>query len=411
MKITLNKGQELAKQALLDFISNDNEQCFCLMGAAGCGKTTVLKQFEGDLAFFNQQRKMFHLPTFNSVIYTATTNKASTLFEEASTIHSLLGLRVDTCFNTGVQKVIPSGKTKEIVNSVVVIDEASMIDQDLLNIILKLTTQSKVIFLLDGCQLAPIGCDKPVVNNQGFPEAVLTEPMRQGVDTHLYQVCDLMRCGVNIHEYIEPVQGEGVRFVDGETFKNEIIESFKNEEDCRVLAYRNEHVENLNKFIRKNVRNTTEFCIGDLVVARNSCTDLHGLTGATKVEFTYKIQDINSDVSNYFGVDCFRVRVDNSWFRTPVNKTAYFNKMKTLKNEAKQNPKLWRTYFSLKENILDIRDASACTVHSSQGSTYQKVFIDLNDICLAANRDKEMFLRMIYVAISRAKQEVIIYGL
>lgn len=47
-----------------------------------------------------------------------------------------------------------------------------------------------------------------------------------------------------------------------------------------------------------------------------------------------------------------------------------------------------------------------------QGSTYTNVFVDLNDICFSDTgmmRDnKDEMLRRLYVAISRAKNEVII---
>jgi exodeoxyribonuclease-5 len=58
---------------------------------------------------------------------------------------------------------------------------------------------------------------------------------------------------------------------------------------------------------------------------------------------------------------------------------------------------------------LDIRDAFACTVTKSQGSTYEKVFLDYSNI--ATCWDLNSLARLRYVGISRAKQTVIIYGL
>ena len=57
---------------------------------------------------------------------------------------------------------------------------------------------------------------------------------------------------------------------------------------------------------------------------------------------------------------------------------------------------------------MDIRSAEACTVHCSQGSTYDRVFIDLGDIMSC--RQTSVKTRLLYVALSRAKKEAYIYG-
>ena len=60
----------------------------------------------------------------------------------------------------------------------------------------------------------------------------------------------------------------------------------------------------------------------------------------------------------------------------------------------------------------DIDYAFAITANKAQGSTYDNVFIDLNDICFTNTgmlRDnKDEMLRRLYVAISRARHEVIL---
>jgi len=77
-----------------------------------------------------------------------------------------------------------------------------------------------------------------------------------------------------------------------------------------------------------------------------------------------------------------------------------------LKVLSKQ--KDWHNYYTVKEFFADLRPPHASTVHKSQGSTYKKVFIDLVDI--GANHVSEEVARMLYVAITRASEEVILYG-
>ena len=49
----------------------------------------------------------------------------------------------------------------------------------------------------------------------------------------------------------------------------------------------------------------------------------------------------------------------------------------------------------------------ARTIHKSQGSTFDVVAIDMDDLYKCAQRDPKMYLRLLYVAVSRAAKKVI----
>ena len=72
------------------------------------------------------------------------------------------------------------------------------------------------------------------------------------------------------------------------------------------------------------------------------------------------------------------------------------------------NQKDWQKYFFLKNNFPDFRQRDACTVHKSQGSTYQTVYIDLENLSTCAQ--SETGARLMYVAFSRASTRVALYG-
>jgi ATP-dependent exoDNAse (exonuclease V) alpha subunit len=57
---------------------------------------------------------------------------------------------------------------------------------------------------------------------------------------------------------------------------------------------------------------------------------------------------------------------------------------------------------------IDLRSAFSQTINKSQGSTYDKVYIDLSDVarCNSGNQ----IARMLYVAISRARSQVFLTG-
>ena len=67
----------------------------------------------------------------------------------------------------------------------------------------------------------------------------------------------------------------------------------------------------------------------------------------------------------------------------------------------------WRQFLAFNEWVMCLDFPHAQTVHKSQGSTYRTVFVDTQDIGLAADMDYSMYLRLMYVAISRASDSVI----
>ena len=62
----------------------------------------------------------------------------------------------------------------------------------------------------------------------------------------------------------------------------------------------------------------------------------------------------------------------------------------------------------LKNKFPDLRTRAAATVYKAQGSTHDSVFIDLDDI--GKCRNDNLLARMLYVAISRARSQVLLTG-
>ena len=82
-----------------------------------------------------------------------------------------------------------------------------------------------------------------------------------------------------------------------------------------------------------------------------------------------------------------------------------------LANEALKKARLaedWTKVKEITESWTDLRATYACTINKSQGSTYGKVFVDLNDIKKCRNSNQ--IARMLYVAVSRAKYNVYLKG-
>ena len=82
----------------------------------------------------------------------------------------------------------------------------------------------------------------------------------------------------------------------------------------------------------------------------------------------------------------------------------HFNALKKYYKGQKN----WNRYYYLHEKFPDLRPRDASTMHKSQGSTYDRVFIDLGNLSSCHNPD--VAARLLYVSASRAKQHVILYG-
>ena len=70
--------------------------------------------------------------------------------------------------------------------------------------------------------------------------------------------------------------------------------------------------------------------------------------------------------------------------------------------------KNWERYFFMKRSFPDLRPRDAATVHKAQGSSYITAFVDLGN--LSTCRDPNLAARLLYVAFTRARTRVVLYG-
>jgi hypothetical protein len=73
---------------------------------------------------------------------------------------------------------------------------------------------------------------------------------------------------------------------------------------------------------------------------------------------------------------------------------------------ARKRAKAWRDFLTINECVVCLDYPYATTVHKSQGSTYEEVFIDSKDLSQVAQKDGVMYLKLMYVAVSRASNKV-----
>lgn len=74
---------------------------------------------------------------------------------------------------------------------------------------------------------------------------------------------------------------------------------------------------------------------------------------------------------------------------------------------ARKRAMAWRKYLTFNDTVCCFDFTYAMTVHKSQGSTFDSVFLDADDLFLCAKKDQRLYLRLFYVAVSRAAKKVV----
>ena len=137
----LNQDQENAKEVFKRFLISPDTH-MSISGGAGTGKTTLINNLTACPDIQNIQ-SLLHGKELNWQ-FTATTNKAVTHLAYGSTIHSLLGLKVYDDYTSGNTVLKKTGRTSVISDSIIVVDEASMVDEKLFRFINEQTLNCKL---------------------------------------------------------------------------------------------------------------------------------------------------------------------------------------------------------------------------------------------------------------------------
>ena len=408
--ITLSPQQEQAKQEFMSFLSDDSCNDFVLEGFAGTGKSTLVS------ILLDESPKMLaaiQLITQNhidwEIICSATTNKAAEVFQtmsgkEVKTVHKTLGLRLQKDYKNNTTKTIEIDKAYKIRNTLLFIDEASYLDTDLIQIIKKKCVSCKIVYIGDPAQLAPVGRSVAPIFSLGFRTASLTSIMRQEEGNPIIEMSARCRDVVNGHGWFQmQPDNNHLVYLDRHQFDAKILEEFakpdRREDSLKVLAYTNRTVIDYNKKIRSSIFGLGDLQVGDYAVVNKAISNKHcKLTTDTEVCITHAIS------YKSMGVSGREITMNGS-------QQAFLpDNLEDKKARLKQARKAedWRVVKIIEEEWIDLRSAFACTINKSQGSTYDRVFIDLDDV--AKCRSGNQMARLMYVAVSRARYNVYFTG-
>ena len=393
--LQLSEEQIKAKDAILEFLLDSDQHFFVLQGTAGTGKTTLIKEVSKDWA--NQQQLLKTLDPkypFTKFTFTATTNKAVQALTNATgyyakTIHQLLGLTV-----RNGQVALANHSELNFVNTVIVIDECSYIDYRLLEMIESFTKDNKVIFMGDKTQLPPVGYNHSPVFYKEYPTFNLTKQLRQMHSPNIAKYCRDLQTFINTPIDFPALNiGNEIEHLSKDDFNKRILQM--DAAKSKILAIKNRTVNNYNAVLFKAKNGREEFTAKDVVINNHYVPGL-----ATDEEVT--IEHIRYGVNND-GVVGANVVINGKHHFLP-------NKVSNIKKLIKQYTAMgeYGKANAIKNTWVDLRPNFALTIHKSQGSTYDEVFIDLDD--MKSIKDLRELAKLLYVAMSRAKYRVILTG-
>lgn len=412
-EVTLTGCQQRAYDTILS-----NDKHVTLSGPAGSGKTFLTSLL---IQAFEQAGK--------TVALVAPTHQAKNVLRNQTgydvvTIHSLFKIHPDTYEDQ--RSFAQSGEVELDDIDILIIDEASMVDDDLFDIIgSHIPRYCRVIGLGDKYQIQPVrhepGHLSPMFTR--FDVVEMEEVVRQAADNPIIQVATDIRNGGWFSTNWSKERKQGVMHVPNiSRMMDAYFSKIKTPDDLmdyRILAYTNNCVDEFNSIVRSEVYKTDDpFIVGEYIVTQvpvmqndgkyMQCVIENG--GVVKIldieqtEFVAKLPRVPDEtfdvakltVQHEEGVYVFMVMwndANKERFKEYLNVAA-----QSYKSHAGNTRLLWKAFWSLKDSIIDTKSLSASTTHKSQGSTVKGCFIYTQDFSFA---EPEIIQQLAYVGVTR----------
>lgn len=464
--------QEKAISGIIDFIAdpfNPAKYIVGLTGAGGTGKTFITNYIISHCKYSPSVIKCTSSTHKACRVFSQAING-----KNVDTIQSTFGLRLDLKledFNPENPQFNPMAKPKLDNIKLLLVDEASMLPAKLVTFICNKCKelQIKIIFIGDSFQLSPVNERKSIAFERCYEVYNLKQIVRQGDQNPIVNLLELLRYDIEhktyrFLEYISKHIGEtnynnlneGFTICNNNSFKNIIDLSFhdekytKNIDMYRIIGYTNICVSSWNNYIRNTIIKDSDKNIitkNDLIMSYETIVNEFNEIVISNSE-EYIINDIVNFTDNDYDFKGFLIKfqaIHGGQITKPLfvidhkdkyTILRYYKIITELKNNALNanggtRVSRWKEYYNFRKkyllainitnqigNVIQERDIDygfAITSHKSQGSTYETVFVDVNDMVYNKNgkpyNNQDDLLRRLYVACSRAKKELILgYG-
>lgn len=436
-----NAEQSFAIAAMIHFINHgDPQEWFTLTGKAGTGKTTIATAVIEP--FVKSKAVMIGALAHKAKLVLAQkfAERFGPYAVTAETVASSCSLAMDPETGKFVKSASLVGIAPIYCAEIIIYDEASMINEEALKLILDLKNRrSKIIFMGDLGQLPPIrdGDDSddlsPTFNTKNT--FALTQRIRQGEQSPILPYADhFWENSQSSQQVADPVPDQSRKSVVTE-FGSLVFASSANALEhalplyriavesgrpdlVRTVVYRNATRQILNDRVRKylfDANASDQFVKGELLMFQDNFDD-----GELEISNATEIQAHDVTRSQKKGWKIWRLgfsfegkpaeievldRSELQRFRAHLDEMA--NRIKAMAHgPARSNA--WRKFYDEKNMFASIDYGYAITSHKAQGSTYDVVLVAEADIMGVQATSEKAKSQSIYTAITRAKYLAVI---
>lgn len=462
--ITYNKEQQSAIVNAVSFLktNTDPTQYYVIEGKAGTGKTTIakeiLKEFEDEqiyVAAVSHKAKGVIKSSFGD----------DTRGKRFFSIAGLLGMKGINDNDTQTTKFQVGLKVPLLDNppALLVIDEASMITEDVLkkiiNINSSLSRPFQMLFLGDVGQIQPIRDEqsefyrthKDLLNkksdifNSKHKSKLITR-VRQGEANPILPYADYFwensqkeNPELNPTQHIvrnNQITDKGSLLFsnsEGEVL-NSVIKAVKNAVEkgltnhVKIVTYHVNEKTELNQKIHEALfGKDSDYSKGDMLIL-NSPYDLPDVNATMENSSEIQIKSIQDEDTDEFGVHTLYLETNGTAYTRTGNEQKdcviqvvsrndiglYNQKLQELASYAKRQTnralkkQAWSDFWEYKGRYADVDFGYAITAHKSQGSTYDIVVVDEKDIMGTTATSNQEKSELIYTALTRPRKTAIV---
>lgn len=462
--ITYNKEQQSAIINAVAFLKHNTDptQYYVIEGKAGTGKTTIakeiLKEFEDEqiyVAAVSHKAKGVIKNSFGE----------DTRGKKFFSIASLLGMKGINDNDTQTTKFQVGLKVPLLDNppALLVIDEASMITEDVLKKIIdinsSLSRPFQMLFLGDIGQIQPIRDEqsefyrthKDLLNkksdifNSKHKSKLITR-VRQGEANPILPYADYFwensqkeNPELNPTQHIvrnNQITDKGsLLFTNSEAeVLNSVIKAVKNAVEkgltnhVKIVTYHVNEKTELNQKIHEALfGKDSDYSKGDMLIL-NSPYDLPDVNATMENSSEIQIKSIQDTDVDEFGVHTLYLETNGTAYTRTGNEQKdcviqvvsrndiglYNQKLQELASHAKRQTnralkkQAWGDFWEYKGRYADVDFGYAITAHKSQGSTYDIVVVDEKDIMGTTATSNQEKSELIYTALTRPRKTAIV---
>jgi hypothetical protein len=439
MSIIYNSEQLEGIELMVNHILNPRSpKEFLLKGAAGTGKTTVMKEV---MERVKTKAGVFGFTVSHSA-KTVLANSCGDTLSEYYTYAQLCGLTPkqvngkeifikSSRFENGFRPPVASAR-------LLIGDECSMFSDDQHKELLKeAPIDCKIIYMGDHCQLPPPDNGDRDSSTLSITNSFeLKTPMR--FDSIIGETAALYRYYIDYLNYHGKMHTEGrhfynhrpvrsneyssIEYTDNEyKFMNDAIECFtKDLLGTRILAYRNNVIDSINERLRNLFYDPTmRYYPGEYIITNRPSKDSVFLNGEVlqigEVAIGEKKVSVTYDTGSTLVPTSVIIKTYELYFEgrdIPLvvhhqdSDHLYSETVTRLLNQAKNNPKYWKYYYGFLHAFDNISYTYCMTTHKSQGQTLRHVFVMADDILQVKLTSLKTKLQSLYVSISRPKKSL-----